>query len=77
MPYACRNCGRTFSSELDYDLHVERCAEELLVCRACGERFPEASATTDGWHYRCPNEGCDAEGLGEALRRPRTPSALH
>jgi hypothetical protein len=41
---------------------------DILVCRRCGAEFPEGSATTDGWHYRCP-ECRKAEGIGEGLRR--------
>lgn len=67
--HTCGNCGRTFGDELDLKLHRDRCEEETLVCRSCGARFREADATTDGWHYRCPEDDCDAEGLGEGLRR--------
>lgn len=42
---------------------------DVLMCRKCGAEFPEGKATTDGWHYRCPTDGCDAEGLGDGLRR--------
>jgi transposase-like protein len=63
----CRSCGRTFSSELKYELHRDTCSDERLLCRECGERFSERRATRDGWHYQCPNEECDAEGLGEAV----------
>jgi len=69
MPYSCRHCGRTYAAELDRDLHAERCGENRLVCRVCGERFDERRATTDGWHYECPNPDCDATGIGEGLRR--------
>jgi hypothetical protein len=65
--HSCRNCGRTFASELKYELHRDTCGEDELLCRECGERFGERRATEDGWHYRCPNEDCDAEGLGEAV----------
>lgn len=67
--HTCENCGRSFGDELDLELHRDRCVEETLVCRKCGTRFPEARATTDGWHYRCPEADCDAEGIGEGLRR--------
>jgi hypothetical protein len=67
--HSCRNCGRTFTSELKYELHRDSCGEDELLCRECGERFGERRATEDGWHYRCPNEDCDAEGLGEAVVR--------
>jgi DNA-directed RNA polymerase subunit RPC12/RpoP len=41
MPYTCRGCSRTFSDELDRDLHAERCVENTLRCRGCGESFDE------------------------------------
>jgi hypothetical protein len=41
----------------------------MLVCRKCGAEFPEAHATRDGWHYRCPEDDCEASGLGDGLRR--------
>lgn len=65
--HKCRDCGRTFSSELDYELHRDTCGQDRLLCRACGNRFGEREATTDGWHYQCPSEDCDAEGLGEEI----------
>ncbi|PSQ16598.1 transcriptional regulator [Halobacteriales archaeon QS_8_69_26] len=67
--HTCRDCGRTFSSELKYELHRDTCSEDTLLCRECGNRFAERRATRDGWHYRCPNDDCDAEGLGEAVVR--------
>jgi len=67
--HTCRNCGRTFSSELKYELHRDTCEDEQLLCRECGERFGERRATTDGWYYRCPNDDCDGEGLGEDVVR--------
>jgi hypothetical protein len=42
---------------------------DVLVCRKCGTRFPEASGTRDGWYYECPADGCDAAGIGDGLRR--------
>jgi hypothetical protein len=69
MPHTCRNCKRTFSSELELDLHRDNCTEGDLFCDQCGERFSERKATTDGWHYRCPTEGCDGEGIGEAIHK--------
>jgi len=45
---------------------------DLLLCRNCGSTFPEGQATRDGWHYECPTEDCDSEGLGEGLRRVRS-----
>lgn len=42
---------------------------DRLRCRVCGSVFPEARATVDGWHYRCPVPGCDGEGLGEGLQQ--------
>jgi ribosomal protein L40E len=47
----------------------QRSVRDMLVCRKCGAEFPEARATRDGWHYRCPEDDCDASGLGEGLRR--------
>lgn len=67
--HTCSNCGRSFPSELDLELHRDGCVEETLVCRSCGAQFPEARATTDGWHYECPNPDCDASGIGDGLRR--------
>ncbi|QZX99396.1 HVO_2901 family zinc finger protein [Halobaculum rubrum] len=42
---------------------------DLLRCRRCGAEFPEGRATEDGWHYACPEEGCNASGLGDGLKR--------
>jgi len=42
---------------------------DLLRCRRCGTEFPEGRATEDGWHYVCPEEECDARGLGDGLKR--------
>jgi len=66
---ACKACGRTFTDHAAYELHVESCADVTLVCRSCGSKFEEASATEDGWHYRCPEQDCDGEGLGDGLKR--------
>ena len=41
---------------------------DLLECRRCGARFPEGKATTDGWHYVCP-ECEEGQGIGDGLRR--------
>jgi hypothetical protein len=68
MTHTCRNCKRTFTSELRYELHQDKCSDEMLVCSQCGEKFSERRGTRDGWHYRCPNDECDGEGLGEDLR---------
>lgn len=65
--HTCRNCSRTFATELALELHRDRCIEGDLLCRVCGTRFREAKATTDGWHYECPNEDCDGEGRGEDI----------
>jgi len=67
MPPLCRDCGRTFSTELELDFHRETCSENQLFCEACGSRFAESAATEDGWHYRCPEPDCDGEGVGENL----------
>lgn len=76
MTFSCRHCGRTFETRVDRELHRDRCTDDALVCRECGERFPADGATTDGWHYECPDDDCDATGIGEGLRRVReTPLA--
>jgi len=41
---------------------------DVLRCRNCDAEFPEGQATSDGWHYECPECG-EAEGIGEGLRR--------
>ena len=41
---------------------------DLLECRRCEARFPEGKATTDGWHYVCPECG-DGTGIGDGLRQ--------
>jgi hypothetical protein len=68
MTHTCRSCNRTFTSELKYELHQDTCSDGTLVCSQCGEKFSERRATRDGWHYRCPNEECEAKGLGDDLR---------
>lgn len=45
----------------------ERTDIDRLFCKECGERFDADEATDDGWHYRCPNEDCDAAGIGDDL----------
>lgn len=67
MGHTCENCSRTFPTELALELHRDSCVDDQLVCRRCGERFPESTATTDGWHYECPGEDCDGAGMGEDL----------
>lgn len=42
---------------------------DMLLCRKCGTEFPEGQGTTDGWHYECPSDGCDATGIGDGLKR--------
>ena len=69
MTHTCRDCKRTFSSELELELHRDTCSEGQLICDSCGERFAERAATTDGWHYRCPNEDCDGAGIGEDIHK--------
>ena len=71
MTHTCRNCKRTFTSRLDYELHRDTCSSDALVCQRCGERFAERNATRDGWHYTCPNDDCDGEGIGEDLHAVR------
>ena len=67
MAHTCRDCKRTFATELELDLHKDTCSEGQLFCDKCGERFSERSATTDGWYYRCPTEGCNGQEIGEDL----------
>ncbi|WP_299232808.1 transcriptional regulator [Natronomonas sp.] len=67
MTYTCRNCKRTFTSELQYELHRDTCSADALVCERCGEQFSERQATRDGWHYACPTDGCEGSGRGEDL----------
>lgn len=70
MTHTCENCRRTFATTLKLELHRDTCVAGGLVCRECGERFPAATATRDGWHYACPTEDCDGAGMGEDLLRP-------
>ena len=67
MTHTCRNCKRTFTSELQYELHQDVCTDGTLICACCGEQFSERRATRDGWHYACPNDDCDGEEIGEDL----------
>ncbi|WP_255149547.1 transcriptional regulator [Halorarius halobius] len=67
MTHTCRDCNRTFGSELRLELHKDNCGADMLFCEQCGERFPERTATRDGWHYTCPTDGCDGDGIGEDL----------
>jgi hypothetical protein len=69
MPNVCRNCKRTFTTQLELDLHQDTCSEGQLFCDECGERFPEREATEDGWHYRCPTEGCDGDGIEDDIHK--------
>lgn len=69
MGYTCRECKRTFSSKVRYELHLDSCSDGQLFCDECGKRFGEAVATEDGWHYRCPNEECSGRGIGDDLHR--------
>jgi len=69
MTHTCRNCKQMFSTELELELHRDKCSKDQLFCERCGERFAERTATEDGWHYRCPTEDCDGEGIGEDLNR--------
>lgn len=69
MTHTCRNCKRTFATELELSLHQDTCSDGQLFCDECGERFPERSATTDGWHYRCPTEDCDGAGIEEDIHQ--------
>jgi len=65
--HTCPNCKQSFQTELALELHLDTCAEGQLFCQVCGNRFREREATEDGWHYRCPNEDCDGDGLQEDL----------
>lgn len=67
--YTCRTCNRSFTTELALDLHRDSCETDQLFCEVCGGRFSERRATRDGWHYHCPYEDCDGEGIGEDLVR--------
>ncbi|PSQ43963.1 transcriptional regulator [Halobacteriales archaeon SW_7_68_16] len=67
--HTCRDCNRTFPSELALELHRDECTEGDLFCQECGERFSEQAATRDGWHYRCVNADCDGQGMGDDLLR--------
>ena len=69
MPHTCRDCKRSFSSQLELELHQDTCSEGQLFCDACGTRFAEREATEDGWHYRCPSEDCEGEGIGNDIHR--------
>ncbi|MFB6141902.1 MAG: transcriptional regulator [Halorientalis sp.] len=69
MTHTCRNCKRTFGTDLELALHLDTCADGQLFCDECGERFAERAATTDGWHYRCPTEGCDGTGIDEDIHQ--------
>ncbi|MFP8956231.1 transcriptional regulator [Natrialbaceae archaeon A-CW3] len=65
--HTCRNCKQTFQTALALELHRDSCEKGQLLCQVCGERFRERDATEDGWHYACPTEDCDGEGLSEDL----------
>lgn len=69
MTNVCRNCSRAFETELRLELHRDTCGSDTLLCGECGDRFAAGDATRDGWHYVCPNESCDADGIGETLHR--------
>lgn len=71
MTHTCRNCKRTFTTELELELHLDNCSEGELYCNECGERFTERAATRDGWHYQCPTEDCDGSGIDDDIHRVR------
>jgi len=71
MAHTCRDCNRTFGTELELELHRDTCSADRLFCDRCGEKFAERRATTDGWHYECPTEGCDGAGIQSDLHRVR------
>jgi hypothetical protein len=60
--------GTVVGSVMPEMVHQETTGRDVLECRRCGATFPEGRATTDGWHYRCP-ECEEAEGIGQGLRR--------
>jgi hypothetical protein len=49
-------------------LRSDERGRDCLECRRCGAQFPEGTATTDGWHYACPECG-EGTGIGDGLRR--------
>ena len=65
--HTCRNCNQSFQTALALELHRDSCEKGQLFCHLCGDRFREVEATQDGWHYECPNEDCDGEGLQEDI----------
>ncbi|ARS91568.1 HVO_2901 family zinc finger protein [Natrarchaeobaculum aegyptiacum] len=65
--HTCRNCNQSFQTELALELHRDTCSAGQLFCQVCGDRFSEAAATEDGWHYACPNDDCEGSGLKEDL----------
>ncbi len=65
--HTCRNCNQSFRTELALEIHRDSCEAGQLLCQECGDQFRERDATEDGWHYRCPNDDCDGEGLKEDL----------
>jgi len=67
--HTCRNCNQSFQTELALELHRDTCKKGQLFCQVCGNRFREGDATQDGWHYECPNEDCDGDGLQDDLYR--------
>jgi len=67
--HTCRDCNETFATELALELHRDTCDRADLFCEVCGERFRESAATRDGWHYTCPTEDCDGDGIGEEIKR--------
>jgi hypothetical protein len=69
MVFTCRDCKRTFGTELELELHKDTCDAGQLFCDECGERFAERAATEDGWHYRCPNDDCDGTGIEDDIHR--------
>ncbi|MFB6368747.1 MAG: transcriptional regulator [Haloarculaceae archaeon] len=69
MSYTCRDCKRSFGTQLELDLHRDNCVDGQLICERCGTRFAEGEGTDDGWYYRCPAAGCDGSGIGEDIRR--------
>ena len=65
--HTCRNCNQSFQTELALELHRDTCKNGQLFCQVCGDRFRERAATKDGWHYTCPSDDCDGDGLQEDI----------
>jgi hypothetical protein len=67
--HTCRDCNESFATELALELHRDKCERADLFCEVCGTRFGESRATRDGWHYTCPDDDCEGEGIGDQIKR--------